>query len=308
MAAADLDWVLALLQARETTPPSSIEEARGRLESFAALIAPLPGVRLAPARLGSVLCEWVVAPDAVEDGVLLYLHGGGYGLGSLATHRALVSRLSSATCLPAVTADYRLAPEHPFPAAVDDAVSVYRALLARGVPPSRLVVAGDSAGGGLAMATALSIREAGDPLPAGVVCLSPWVDLDVAGRAAAPVAKDPMVTRDELLLMAALYLAGADPHAPLASPLHADLRGLPPLLIHVGTAETLLQDSLRLAASVRAAGGTVTLEQWTDMIHVWHAFAPLLPEAEAAIARIGAWVRARLAPEAPVAALAALGD
>src|SRR5262245_31029912 len=138
MAAADLDRVLALLQARETTPPESIEEARGRLETFAGLIAPLPGVRLAPARLGAVPCEWVVAPDAVEDGALLYLHGGGYGLGSLATHRALVSRLSAATRLPAVTVDYRLAPEHPFPAAVDDAVSVYRALLARGVPSSRL--------------------------------------------------------------------------------------------------------------------------------------------------------------------------
>jgi acetyl esterase/lipase len=311
MAGADLERVLDLLRRRESAPPSSIEEARARLETFATVIEPVAGVRLTPARLAAVPCEWVVAPGAVEDGALLYLHGGGYGLGSLATHRALVSRLSATTGLPGLTVGYRLAPEHPFPAAVDDAVAVYRALLERGVPPARIVVAGDSAGGGLAMATALAVREAAAPLPAAVVCLSPWVDLDVAARSDASSARDPMVAPDELFLMAALYLAGADPRAPLASPLHGELHGLPPLLIHVGSAETLLEDSLRLAARVRDAGGTVTLEQWADMIHVWHAFAPLLPEAEAAIARIGAWVRERIAPLAmrvPGAAAVASAD
>jgi acetyl esterase/lipase len=295
MASAALEQVLLLLRQRDGGERSSIEAARASLEAFASLIAPLDGTRVSPARVAGVPCAWVAAPDVGRDGVLLYLHGGGYGLGSIATHRAFVSRLSAATRLRALVVDYRLAPEHPFPAALDDAVAVYRSLVGRVVPPGRIVVAGDSAGGGLAVATALVLRDAGEPLPAAVVCLSPWVDLDVShDPAPSGVLDDPMVQPDELQLMAALYLAGADPRSPLASPLHAELHGLPPLLVQVGTAETLLDDSVRLAERVRAAGGDVTLEQWSDMIHVWQAFAPLLPEAGDAIARIGAWVRERV--------------
>jgi monoterpene epsilon-lactone hydrolase len=296
---ADLQHVLSILRRREHEGVSSIEEARARLEAFAALIEPIADVRLAPTRVGGVPCEWVWAPDVRGTGALVYLHGGGYGLGSIATHRALVSRLSQATGLRALAVGYRLAPEDPFPAAVEDAVAVYRSLLDDGVPPERLVVAGDSAGGGLAMATMVALRDIGGRLPAAAVCLSPWVDLEVSSDPTTVVADaDPMVTREELQRMAGLYLAGADPRSPLASPLHAELHGLPPLLVQVGTAETLLDDSLRLAERVRTAGGDVTLEPWRDMIHVWQAFAPLLPDADEAIARIGSWVRDRLTERA----------
>jgi acetyl esterase/lipase len=291
---APIDRVRDLLRRRESDAVSSIDDARARLERFATLIEPIPGVELASAHVNGVPCEWVSAPGARRDGMLIYLHGGGYGLGSIASHRALVSRLSDATGLRALAVGYRLAPEHPFPAAVDDAVAAYRGLVRDGADPRRIVLAGDSAGGGLAIATMLALRDAGGTLPAATVCLSPWVDLDVEARSGAANADDPMVAPDELRLMAALYLAGADPRSPLASPLHGDLRGLPPLLVQVGAVETLLDDSRRLAARIRAASGRVTLEEWPGMMHVWHAFAPLLPEATDAIARIGAWVRSRL--------------
>jgi len=295
-----LERVLVLLRRRETEAPvSSIEEGRARLEAFSTLIDPIPGVRLASARVGGVPCEWVTAPRIQKAGVLLYLHGGGYALGSFTTHRALVSRLSRATRLRALTVGYRLAPEHPFPAALDDALAVYRSLVDGGVAPTRIVVAGDSAGGGLALAMILALRDAGQPLPAAGVCLSPWVDLDVAhGAAPSSAQRDPMIKPHELRIMASLYLAGANPRSPLASPLHAVLHALPPLLVQVGAAEALLDDSLRLADRVRDAGGDVTLEQWPDMMHVWHAFAPLLPDADRAIARIGAWTRERVATDA----------
>jgi epsilon-lactone hydrolase len=164
-----------------------------------------------------------------------------------------------------------------------------------GVDPGRIVVAGDSAGGGLTVSTLLALRDRGAPLPAGGVCISPWTDLACTGESmASRAAEDPMVQRNALLDMAAAYLAGQDPCMPLASPLYGDLRGLPPLLIHVGTAETLLDDATRVAARARDAGVAVDLEVWDDMIHVWHAFAPPLPESDEAIARVGTWVRGRL--------------
>src|SRR5262245_48414320 len=177
-----VDLVRRLLREREGAPVSSIDEARARLEAFAALIEPLPGTRLGPVRLGGVSCEWVSPPGVRSDGVLLYLHGGGYGLGSIATHRALVSRIADATGLRALTVGYRLAPEDPFPAAVDDAVAAYRAVVRRHVPAPRVVLAGDSAGGGLVVATMLALRDAGFELPGAAVCLSPWVDLEVPGE------------------------------------------------------------------------------------------------------------------------------
>jgi acetyl esterase/lipase len=178
---------------------------------------------------------------------------------------------------------------------VDDATAVYRWLLAHGTASETIVIAGDSAGGGLTMATLVALRDAGDPLPAAGVCLSPWVDLACSGESMhTKAAVDPMVQRDRLLRMAEAYLGGGDARAPLASPLYADLRGLPPLLVQVGTRETLLDDATRLTARARAAGVDVVLEPWDDMIHVWQAFAPLLPEADRAVARIGEWVRGRM--------------
>lgn len=296
MASAQLAMLLDMLRASPPLPADLDIPARRRRMDEITSGAPIPeGTRTAAVDAGGVPAEWVDAPGDRRDPVILYLHGGAYTVGSVRSHRALVARLAAACGARGLTVDYRLGPEHPFPAAVDDAVAAYRWLLGGGVEPGRVVVAGDSAGGGLTVATLLALRDQGDPPPAGGVCISPWTDLACTGESmTSRAAEDPMVQRDGLLDMAAAYLAGQDPRAPLASPLYAELRDLPPLLVHVGTAETLLDDATRLAGRAREAGVAVELEVWDDMIHVWHAFAPLLPEADEAIARIGEWVRGRL--------------
>ncbi|MCW5893233.1 MAG: alpha/beta hydrolase [bacterium] len=295
MASPQLEMIIQLLRSRPAIVDFDVVRLRQGLEALVGT-SPVPeGVACTPLRVADVPCEWIVADGARDDAVLLYLHGGGYCIGSINTHRALVSRLSAATAMRGLAVDYRLAPEHPFPAALDDATAVYRWLLGQGVAPERVVVAGDSAGGGLTLATLLATRDAQLPRPAGGVCLSPWTDLEVTGATMDSHAeRDPMIRRDGALRLAAAYLGAAPARTPLASPLHADLRGLPPLLVQVGTAETLLDDSVRLAERARAADVDVTLEPWEDMIHVWQAFAPLLPEADEAIAAIGSWVRARV--------------
>src|SRR5215831_14436147 len=257
------------------------------------MAAPVPAdVKCTPVDAGGVPAEWIVAPGAAADRFLLYLHGGGYVLGSINTHRELVSRLSRAAGVRALAPDYRLAPENPFPAAVNDATAAYRWLLSQGAKPERTVIAGDSAGGGLALAALVAIRDAKLPLPGAGVCLSPWTDMEGVGASMTSKAKeDPVVQKEGLLNMAKLYLGGADPKSPLAAPLHADLRGLPPLLIQVGSAETLLDDSTRVAERAKAAGVKVDLEVWSEMIHVWHLFAPILPEGQEAIAKIGKFIR-----------------
>jgi monoterpene epsilon-lactone hydrolase len=295
VASPELDVVISLVRSLPLHEGGSVQEWRAALAALAASAPPPEDAVCAPVDAGGVPAEWITASGAAADGALLYLHGGGYCMGSIDTHRPLAARLSAATGLRALVLDYRLAPEHPFPAAVDDATAAYRWLLARGIAPARIVVAGDSAGGGLTVATLVALRDAGDPLPAAGVCLSPWVDLDGEGESMTARAHlDPMVQREHLRVMAAHYLGTAHARTPLAAPLHADLHALPPLLVQVGTRETLLDDATRLAARAEAAGVRVALETWDDMIHVWHAFAPLLPEAGQAIGRIGTWVRARL--------------
>ena len=239
--------------------------------------------------------EWLRPPGARADAAVLYLHGGGYVIGSLRSHRHLAAAIARAAGTVALLADYRLAPEHPFPAALDDAVAAYQWLLGRGLAPSRIVVAGDSAGGGLTVATLLALRDRGLPQPAGGVCISPWVDLTCSGATyATKAAVDPIVTRESVAMMAQAYAGAGDPKAPLLSPLYADLRGLPPLLVQVGSDEVLLDDALGLAERARAAGVDVTVEEWPAMIHVWHWFLPMLAEAERAVDVIGNFVRARL--------------
>ncbi|MGH7331844.1 MAG: alpha/beta hydrolase [Candidatus Rokuibacteriota bacterium] len=239
--------------------------------------------------------EWLRAPTSRTDAALLYLHGGGYVIGSPRSHRHLAGAIAAAAGVTCLFPDYRLAPEHPFPAAVEDAVASYRWLLERGIQPARVALSGDSAGGGLVVATLLALRERALPLPAAGICISPWVDLTCSGTSyETKAARDPIVKLQGVRQMAQHYLGGADAKTPLASPLFADLSGLPPLLIHVGSDEVLLDDAAQLAARTRAAGGKVELEVWPDMIHVWHWFLPWLDEAKAAVDGIGRFMRAHL--------------
>jgi epsilon-lactone hydrolase len=257
---------------------------------------PLPsGANYQSVDAGGVSAEWLSGSNPGDNCVLLYLHGGCYATGSVETHRELMTRLSIAASMRVLGLNYRLAPMHPFPAAVEDAAAVYRWLLRIGIEPARIAIAGDSAGAGLALAAIITIRDEKLPLPGAVVCLSPWVDLAVTGASmVSKASEDPIVSRDMLLGWGKLYLGDHDPRTPLASPLYADLRRLPPMLIQVGSAEVLLDDSLRLAAQASAAGVNATLEVWPDMIHVWQSFAAILPEARQAIERIAEFVRPHL--------------
>ena len=269
----------------------SPQEARALFEELSSGTPLAPDIKCAKISAGGVAAEWIDAPNAAADRAVLYLHGGGYVLCSINTHRDLMSRISRAAGARVLGIDYRLAPEHPFPAAVDDAVAAYRWMLGQGLKPQRIAVAGDSAGGGLTVATLLAIRDAKLPTPGAGVCMSPWVDLEGLGASMKTrAAVDPVVQREGLLGMAAAYLAGKNPRTPLAAPLHADLKGLPPLLIQVGNDETLLDDSTRLAEKAKAAGVSVTLEVWPEMIHVWQLFAAFLPEGQQAVEVIGKFV------------------
>lgn len=235
---------------------------------------------------------WITPPGADRTGAILYLHGGSYVSGSIRSHRKMVSWLASEASLSALVIDYRLAPENPFPAAVQDSLKAYRWLLSRGFEPKRIIIAGDSAGGGLVVSTMVSARDSGDPPPAAGVLLSPWTDLTLSGESwCTRVRDEPMLSTGLLKSEAEMYLAGADPCEPLASPIFADLSGLPPLLILVGTAEILLDDSRRLAKAAAAAGVSVELDVWEGMFHVWPYFAPLVPESRKALEKVGRFVR-----------------
>ena len=280
-----IDAMKTLSQAQASTP----QEMR---ELFEQAAAPAEAdIKCEPVSAGGVPAEWISAPGANQDRAVLYLHGGGYVIGSIKTHRDLMGRVSRAAKARVLGLDYRLAPENPFPAAVDDAVAAYRWMLQQDLNPSRIAIAGDSAGGGLVIATLVAIRDAKLPMPATGVCLSPWVDLEGIGESMKTREQaDPVVHRDMLTQMATAYLGGKDVRTPLAAPLYADLKGLPPLLIQVGDAETLLDDSNRLAQKARAAGVEVKLEVWPEMIHVFQLFAGFLPEGQQAVDGLGQFI------------------
>lgn len=292
MASKELEMIVEMLRTRPILESPTIEEQRAAMEDAMVQFPLAEDVRCEPVDAGGVPAEWVTAPGVVEERVIYYLHGGGYLIGSIKTHRELVSRLSRAAGARVLIIDYRLAPEDPFPAAVADATAAYRWLISTGVNPARVVIAGDSAGGGLTAATLVALRDAGESLPAAGVCISPWVDMEGIGESMTKKAEiDPMVQREGIVEMAKAYLGDADPRTPLAAPIYADLKGLPPLLIQVGTSETLLDDAKRLAERAKSAGVEVVLEPWEEMIHVWHIFAAMLPEGQQAIDRIGEFIR-----------------
>lgn len=290
-----LQSLIAMARARSVAPDTSVAERRELFERAVAMFPLPPDVKVQPVDAGGIPSEWLSTPGFDPSAVLLFFHGGGYNIGSLNTHRHLAADLARAGGVRALSVGYRLAPEHPFPAAVDDAVAAYRWLLSSGVLPQRIILSGDSGGGGLVLAALLKLRDDGDTLPAAAVCLSPWTDLaNTGGSVMQRATDDPLLTPDELHRYAAAYLDDADPENPLASPLYGDLKGLPPLLIHVGTAEILLDDSLRFAERARNVGVPATLTVEDDLIHVWHYFAQLIPEGEKSLKEIGAFIRGYL--------------
>ncbi|HEX4110263.1 MAG TPA: alpha/beta hydrolase [Solirubrobacteraceae bacterium] len=291
MPSPQLTRLVELLRERSFRPGDSLERRRAEFESVADRARLPEDVTVTVVDVAGRPGEWLTPEQASEGRTILHLHGGGYVLGSCHTHRGLGTWLARAARARVLTLNYRLAPEHPHPAAVEDAVAAYQWLLGEGLAPGGIAISGDSAGGGLTVATLVALRERGLPLPAAAVPISPWTDLTLpAGSIDSSADRDPQVSRWVLEEMAGQYLAGADPRAPLASPRFADLAGLPPMLIHVGGAEGLLDDAQALADAAHAAGVEVTLEVWPDMIHVWHAFAPILPEALEGLDRIAGWL------------------
>ncbi len=282
---------IAQWRALVSRPHETIPQAREIVEEFYAQFPVPADVSVEHVSIAKASADWLATPGANADRAVLYLHGGAYVLGSALAYREMTSRIARAAAARTLVLDYRLAPEHPFPAAVEDAVAAYNFILAQGIKRSNIAIVGDSAGGGLTLATLLSLRDTGVPLPACAVCISPWIDLEcTGGTMETKAAVDPLCTRESLLEEATLYLAGGNPRNPLASPLYADLKGLSPLLIQVGTEETLLDDAYRLEQRAKNAGVDVTLNVFEDMPHVWHVFASYLLEAQQAINQIGEFV------------------
>jgi epsilon-lactone hydrolase len=273
----------------------SVQAMRDGLEQMAKMTGLPEDVKCDPIDAGGVPAEWVSTPGAVENNVILYLHGGGHVAGSINTHRDLVARISRASKTRVLIIDYRLAPEHPFPAGLNDCISAYKWILSQGIKPENLIIAGDSAGGNLTLTSLIKLRDEGMLLPVAAVCLSPATDLTLSGESLKTRAElDPFVTPEGIEFMVSQYVEQKDRKNPLVSPLFADLRGLPPLLIHVGTSEVLYNDSTRLAQRAKEAGVDVTLEIFEDMIHVFHAFAMWAPEGQEGIDKISDFVNKHL--------------
>lgn len=295
----EIETVRAFLEAgpsADLTNPDWITEMRASYDTMSAAMPLAEGVAVEDVLLGGV-SGLKLTPDTAKVGrTLLYFHGGGYVIGSPLSHKGMVSQIAKAMGATAYSMDYRMAPEALFPAAVDDGLASYKGLLDLGIDPANIIISGDSAGGGLTMATALSIRDAGLAMPAALAPISPWVNLANNGPTFKVKAEsDPMITQEAIDTMAAEYLGDTDASNPLASPIGADLTGLPPLLIQVGSEEVLLSDSTMLAARAGAAKVPVTLEVWPDMVHVFHFFYPMLTDARSAITHMADWVDTQLA-------------
>lgn len=270
-----------------------IHDQRNSLDARGGKLPMDPAIQAMPVDAFGVPAEWLDARDTRSDRALLYLHGGGYFIGSCRSHRGFVSHLASACRARALLPGYRLAPEDPFPAGLLDARAAYRFLLAQGYPPERIVVGGESSGGGLALALLFTLRDEHMQLPAAAVLLSPWTDLlGTGGSVRTRARRDPWLRPAGIELLANRYRNGTPTDHPLVSPLYGDMHGLPPLLIHAGNDEIILDDSTRLAEKATAAGVDVTLKVWQGLWHAFHAFYPWVPEARHAHREIGEWVAA----------------
>jgi acetyl esterase/lipase len=292
MSQAQLDKLLTIFEKMPTLGSMSLEEERANLDEGGARFLVPDDVTQEVVDAGGVPAEFLVAPGAADDRVVLYLHGGGYVIGSIKSHRYLMQNISRHSGAKTLGLDYRLAPENPFPAAVEDATKAYQWLLAQGYKAKNIAIAGDSAGGGLTLATLVNLRDKGIELPAAGVLISPWADLTGDAEAVKTRADiDPMVKPEGLYSLGEKYLNGVDAKTPLASPVFADITGLPPLCIHVGGREILYDDSITIADKARAAGVEVELLDEPELFHVWHAFAPMLEEAQDAVEKIGAFLQ-----------------
>ncbi len=285
----------AIVEMVKSSPPAAgtIEESRAGFDAMLS-VYPLPDdAVIEEINIEHMNADWVSVADSQADRVVLYLHGGGYAIGSNTGYREFASRMARAARARVLLINYRLAPEHPFPAAVDDAVMAYQFLLDQGVKPAQIMVAGDSAGGGLAIATLVAVRDSGKPLPACATAFSPWVDLAGEGDSAQPgKVDDPMIAPEGLHGMAMTY-AGEDVRNPLVSPLYANLADLPPLLVFVGTREVLLSDATRIVDNAQAAGVDTTLHVGDGLIHVWQLFATV-PEAAQSLAQVATFADEQL--------------
>ena len=289
-----LSWLV-----KRRTRHETLEQSRRRLLVMEAVIPHPPrGTETITINVGGVSADQVITPASRPNRHVLYLHGGGYRLGAPSTYRHLTWRIASAAQAQVLVIDYRLAPENPFPAALEDAVSYYCWLLAEGADARQIVVIGDSAGGGLALALLLKLRDSSLPRPAAAVVLSPWTDLALTGASLTLNAKlDAIVEAEDAPIFAADYLAGTDPRHPYASPLYGDPTGLPPTLIQVGSEEVLRDDAVRMAEKMQRAHCQAELQIWPRMPHVWHFLAPILPEAREAIAEISKFVQRTVTTE-----------
>ena len=276
-------------------PPPTVEQQRAGADATMEAVGTMPdGVDVQDANANGVPGLWITPKSASTNHVVLYLHGGGYVVQSAKSHLKLASHIAVQASCRVLSIDYRLAPEHPHPAPVTDALAAYRFLLDSGYPANRIAISGDSAGGGLTIATLIAARDAGLPQPLAGVPLSPWVDLEGTGESMdSNAANDFMVGRGALAIMADLFIASGNKRDPLAAPLYARLHDIAPLYIQVGGHETLLDDSTRLAANAARAGIEVRLDVFPEMQHVFQAFVGQMPEATEAVARIGAYLTSR---------------
>jgi len=269
----------------------TIEENRARSARTSNLMHIPRGVTVTDINTDGLHSKWISPKDTISGKVILHLHGGGYVTGGADSHLMMCIPMAQTLKTKILLPEYRLAPEHPFPAAVDDAVKVYRWILAQGYQPKDIIISGDSAGGGLSLAAVLSLRDAGDPLPAAVVCMSPWTDLTFMGKSHLSKAKaDCVLLTDVLREWAACYIGAEKADHPFISPIYANFHNFPPLLIQVGSDEVLLDDALMLAEKAKSAGVAVTLKVWDELWHVWPALGDLLPESKKAFEEIGDFI------------------
>ena len=270
-----------------------VEKQRKDLEGNVFLFKKPLKTKVQGYEINDIPAEWITQKNQIEDRAILYLHGGSYNAGSLNTHRSLAARIGKVSCSPVLTIDYRLAPENPFPAALEDAISAYNWIIDyKKIPPNNIIIAGDSAGGGLTLAALLKLKDDKKILPAGAVCLSPWTDLAITGDSV-KTKKDEeiMLSESEAQQSADLYLKDVDREHPYASPLYADLKGLPPIFIQTGTAEIILDDSTRFAEKAEEFGVSVTLDLWQGMFHAFQIFGNLMPESKKALEKIGEFIK-----------------